>query len=342
MDDLEHLVRDGLRARAERVDTTVPLVARSRRAARRRRGTRAVVAAAAAVVVVVGGTAILGGDPRDTSPAPAPTTDGAGTPEPMAPQGWRTEQWHDLAVDVPAHWGYGAAPMRLVGDTNICGDLPDGPYVGRPVMVTDMCWAGDQLPGSSAPYVWLGADVEPGTVALDDGTIQKTVEVAGTTLTVAADAPLRRRILASARTGDTCPAELRRAPTSALPLPDTGVGLLVCGYRTDGERQRLVGSQLLGVEASRRLVNAYAATDTMSSMPACAEEGGRELVVVQVRDRQWVVDLECSGIRELGAAPFPRHLTIAIIEPLATEVLRNVLYGPTSGRLAGSFNGSRP
>ncbi len=118
----------------------------------------------------------------------------------MAPDGWRTEQWHDLAVDVPAHWGYGAAPMRLVDDTNICGDLPDGPYVGRPVHGPDMCWAGDRLPGASAPYVWLGADVEPGTVALGNGTVQETVEVAGTTLTVAADDPLRRRILASART----------------------------------------------------------------------------------------------------------------------------------------------
>lgn len=300
MDDLEQLVRDGLRERAGRVDTTAPLVARARRTARRRRGARAVVAAAAAVVVVVGGTAILGGDPRDTSPAPAPTTDGAGTPVPMAPQGWRTEQWHDLAVDVPADWGYGTAPMRLVDDSSFCGDIPEVPYVGRPVFMSDMCWGLDQLRESRTSYVWLGADVEPGTVVLSNGTVQETVRVAGTTLTVAADDPLRRRILASARRGGTCPVELSGVPTARLPIATTGSGLLVCAYRSEKGQPRLTGGELLDAEAARQLIGSYRAAARMSRAPQCEDAAHEELLLLQTRDRQWVAALACQGIRELG------------------------------------------
>lgn len=331
MDDLEQLVRDGLRERAERVDTTAPLVARARRTARRRRGARAVVAAAAAVVVVVGGTAILGGDPRDTSPAPAPTTDGAGTPVPMAPQGWRTEQWHDLAVDVPAHWGYGSAPIRTDRRPTICDDRRPGPYVGRPVMASDLCTNAAWIEPED-PYVWLGADLEPGIVEVGDGLVQETVEVAGTTLTVAGDDPLRRRILASARRGGPCPSELARASGPRLPVDDTGDGLLVCGYGPFPDRRQLLGAQLLGSAASRRFVEAYASTDRMSSTPDCPQPGKRGLILLQAGDRQWAVDIECSGMQELGEGDRLRPLTIAAVEPWATGFVSHVFHGPSDGR----------
>ncbi|HTW17703.1 MAG TPA: hypothetical protein VMF51_21430 [Nocardioides sp.] len=300
MDDLEQLVRDGLRERAERVDTTAPLVARARQSARRRRGARAVVAAAAAVVIVVGGAAILDGS-RDVSPSPAPdvTSDGAETPTPMAPDGWRTEQWHDLAVDVPAHWGYGSAPIRTDRRPTICDDRRPGPYVGRPVMASDMCMFAAWIEPED-PYVWLGADLEPGIVVVGDGLVQETVEVAGTTLTVAADDPLRRRILGSARRGGTCPGELGGVPTARLPIATTGHGLMVCAYRSEDGQPRLVGGELLDAAAARQLIGSYRASALMSRAPECEDAADEEMLLLQVRDRQWVAGLQCQGIREVG------------------------------------------
>jgi hypothetical protein len=332
MDDLEQLVRDGLRERADRVDTTAPLVARARQSARRRRGARAVVTAAAAVVIVVGGAAILDGS-RDVSPSPAPdvTSDGAETPTPMAPDGWRTEQWHDLAVDVPADWGYGSAPIRTDRRPTICDDRRPGPYVGRPVMASDMCMIAAWIEPED-PYVWLGADLEPGIVVVGDGLVQETVEVAGTTLTVAADDPLRRRILASARRGGTCPSEFSGTTTARVPMAHDGDGLLVCGYVQDDDRFHLVGGELLGSGASRRFVDAYARTDGMSSSSTCLAVGERGLVLLRSGDRQWVVDVECSGMRELGEGSRLRPLTIAAVEPWATGFVGHVFHGPSDGR----------
>src|SRR3546814_15859649 len=56
-----------------------------------------------------------------------------------------------------------------------------------------------------APYVWLGADVEPGTIDAGNGFTQETIEVNGSTVTVATqDESIRRRILDSAAGGETC------------------------------------------------------------------------------------------------------------------------------------------
>ncbi|WP_244929305.1 hypothetical protein [Nocardioides sp. W7] len=335
MDDLEQLVRDGLRARADGVDTTAPLVARAQRAARRRRGTRAVLAAAAAVAVVVGVSTVLDRPQEVTpAPAPAPTTalDPVEPPTPMAPDGWRTERWHDLAVDVPADWGYGPAPLRTAGAPYVCGYFPEAPYVGRPVRLVDECIGGGQLRASSAPYVWLGADVEPGTVQLDDGTVQETVEVAGAMLTVAADEPLRRRILASARVGGACPSELLRAPSAKLPVGDTGDGLLVCGYRQDQHRFRLVGGQLLGADRALAQAGAYDAAPPVGS---CNEPLDLEQVLLQAGDRQWVFDLSCPAITELGEPGDRRSLTVATLEPWTIGFVPQTLYGPRTSGMTG-------
>ncbi|GEP37883.1 hypothetical protein NPS01_15460 [Nocardioides psychrotolerans] len=139
------------------------------------------------------------------------------TDEPDVPTGEpgrRTEYWADLAVDVPADWGWGSTPPA-------CGPGPsrtaDGrrvvrfdeavPYVGRPLAQTDMCVDPPSPP--SAPYVWLGADVDPGTIDLGDGWSQETVEVNGSMLTVATDdAELREHILSTARGGEVCLSEV--------------------------------------------------------------------------------------------------------------------------------------
>ncbi len=116
------------------------------------------------------------------------------------PTDWRTEYWHDMQVDVPADWGYGGAPMDFGGgDTVACyatamvtadgqrlkRDDPTMPYVGRPIALTDVCqkypFIGPDAGPPDAPYVWLGAAVEPGTEDLGDGWVQETVEVNGST-----------------------------------------------------------------------------------------------------------------------------------------------------------------
>lgn len=333
-DDLETLIRDGLRRRADGVDTTAPLVARARQTVRRRRGTRVVLASAAAVVAVVGVTAVVTDGPEEVVPAPTPAPTRVLDPtDPTLPpvaQELRTERWHDLAVDVPADWGYGPAPQRTGGAPHICGDLPEDPYVGRPVSLSDECIGGDYLRESAAPYVWLGGDVEPGVVTLPGGGVQETVAVAGTTLTVAGDDVLRRRILASARIGGTCPSELRQAPSAPLPLADTGAGLQVCAYRNEEGLLRLVGSQLLEEETARRFTEAYAAEPTY--MYRCAKKTDHELVLLQAGDRQFVVAFTCPGIAELGGEPGLRGLTTATVAPWVRGVVPFVLHGPTGGK----------
>ena len=68
-------------------------------------------------------------DPSSTSPAPITE--------------WRTEAWHDLAVDVPADWGWGTAPIDIGLDgPSLCGapaPSAEQPYVGRPLPTSDVC-----------------------------------------------------------------------------------------------------------------------------------------------------------------------------------------------------------
>lgn len=329
MDDAEQvaeqLVRDSLRARAERVDTTAPLVAAARRTVRRRRGAGAVLVAAAAVVaVVVAGVVVRDPEPRLLPGGPTTADD---------PSGWRTERWHDLAVDVPADWGYGVAPMRSAGMDVVCGEQPEGGYVGRPVMTTDACMGGNAISDSAAPYVWLGADVEPGERRLGDGTVEETVEVAGTTLTVAGDDALRGRVLDSARTGGTCPSELRRAPTDPLPIGDTGEDLQMCAYRVEDEGGplRLAAAESLSTNHARSFIRAYEAAPVI--VYRCLDQTDHELVLLQAGERQWVVDFTCPGIRRLGGADAAlRDLTVATVRPWADGVVSHVLYGPLGGK----------
>lgn len=339
-EDLDRLMRDGLRERAGRVDTAVPLVAAAQRGARRRRGLRVGLAAALAVAALALAVRVDVGLDRDADPSPAPPASSSGTDPQLGDSGWRTERWHDLAVYVPADWGYGPAPAPSGSTSVLCGTVPEGRYVGRPIMASDMCLGGDALPEPVAPYVWLGADVEPGEAVLADGTVQETVAVAGTTLTVAADDVLRRRILASARVGGTCPAELPEAPLVRLPLADTGPGLLVCAYRSPGGSYRLVGGQQLPARAGDRFATAYDAAPLVGPEHSCPEPAGLELVLLRAGERQWVVDLGCSLQRDPGRSG-SRELTVASLQAWARGVVPHVLDGPrgATGAMAEPFIG---
>ncbi len=57
------------------------------------------------------------------------------------------------------------------------------PYVGRPIVLTDVCqiypFIGPDTDPPSVPSVWLGADVEVGSDDLGDGWVRETVEACG-------------------------------------------------------------------------------------------------------------------------------------------------------------------
>ena len=169
--ELERAFREGLRQAADRTEVGVPLVARAHAGARTRRRRRwGVVGAVAAVVAVAGVAAAVqcGDDP--TAAADHAVTEP--TRRHLSTE-WRAESWHDLTVDVPADWGWGTAPLgsqrilcggpgAMVAQTATAGSTPSRTRRGSvvPIMLSDMC-LGAPFPTPEAPYVWLGADVEP-------------------------------------------------------------------------------------------------------------------------------------------------------------------------------------
>jgi hypothetical protein len=184
----------------------------------------------------------------DDAPVPSGSIEAAPTAAAV-----RTEAWHDLAVDVPADWGWGSAPAGLgPGGASLCGGpgpTSERPYVGRPIATSDVCFAVDQLGIPSAPYVWLGSPVEPGTIDLGSGWVQQTVAAQGTTLTVGADDPaLRRAVLESAREVTDCPGGLSTVPND-LPMPTEGIdsvdSALLCAYARENGVWRLTYAQTL-------------------------------------------------------------------------------------------------
>ncbi|XBB68432.1 hypothetical protein ABFU82_03730 [Nocardioides sp. WV_118_6] len=265
---------------------------------------------------------------RPAEPAAAPTA-------PAAPaDGWRTETWAGLSVDVPADWTYGGAPMRLGGgERGVCPPAVMGPddgatgWVGRPVLLSDVCAFYPWIPGSreltsTTPFVWLGAAVRPGVVRYEGGLVQQTIATEGTTLTVgSADAGLRRRILASAR-----PAELCR-PGGAPPAWTE-----VCGYRrTDGGELVLGFAEKVDPAVMAETVTAARAAAEVPPGRRCRAEPGE---VVELRDarRMVRVDLACATVDVGDAGDADVHrLTVGARGAWATPVAHatlSTLIGP--------------
>ncbi len=189
------------------------------------------------------------------------------------PTPWRTELWRGVSVEVPADWAYGSAPMDEAGGRVACaatamvsasgGPVRDErtvPYVGRPIVLTDVCqiypFIGPDTDPPSVPSVWLGADVEVGSDDLGDGWVRETVEAAGTTITVTSDDPdLRERILGSVSGVRVCVSGLEE-PTRVQDMLIEGYGrpksLEVCAYRrSDAGELELAYGTVLGPEAAR-------------------------------------------------------------------------------------------
>lgn len=366
--EVEQVLRDGLEARARDADVTAPVVARARaEVAQRRRNRVRVSAAAAAVVLVVGGIAVAtsGGDDSADPAAPVSTPTPTG-PRPADLRAWRTEYWQGVAVDVPPDWGYGGAPVESGGDVRACypeamvsvdGDPLQGAgdrgWVGRPIAVTDVCAVYPWIEHSpqeepAAPYVWLGAAVEPGVVEYANGYVQETVAAEGTTVTVATDDPdLREQILGSVGAGQLCAAEL-----AAIPDPRTGAasdrrgGLIraeICAYRrATGSGSGYHLSYAAELDPALAEVAFAAAEQAPPLRRACQESGGpSELVLLHatyndefpndVLDRTGVYRTDCDGSIRLDAGP-PRELTPEAVAPWAGNGIAAVVYGPTGGK----------
>lgn len=341
-DELEQMVRSGLVRRADETAVDVGLVAVARSDARRRRGLRAVVVGATAAGVlaasVVAGVVLSTGQSGPTAVDASAREDPSVTaPEASA---WRTETWGDLQVDVPADWGYGGAPdadgVACFAGVSLDADgapvrarsMPPG-YVGRPILLTDVCLSIDAGAPVQGPYVWLGAQIEPGEVDLGDGYVQQTVSVVGSTVTVASDdADLRRRIIESVRESERCRSELDRSGPIQHDRSENAdaepVTLRVCAYRLVAEGSTVGDWELtyaadLDTTALEAYVGAVAVGDPpRDQCPAIDYQLG-EAVVLEILDGDGGV------LRQDAVNPFYSCAGIAVdadrVWPLETTAL---------------------
>ena len=240
---LEDAFRAGLQRRAEDVDTTVDLLGPATTAARGRRRRRYVVTTAVGLVAAAVVTAVVVQD-IGGSEGPDGTQVVDREPSEPLPTEWRTETWHGVQVEVPADWGWGAAPEScgvgaVVGadGSRAAVDFHATPYVGRPVSNTDVCGSPPGPP--QADRVWFDADVPVGERDLGDGYVETTVEVDGTRVTVTTDSPaLAEHVLGSARPATGCAPSLPTAPTVDSMLMEgmrEPSSAQVCAYSRDWE-----------------------------------------------------------------------------------------------------------
>ncbi|GAB7004016.1 hypothetical protein JCM18899A_14880 [Nocardioides sp. AN3] len=327
MDDLEQGLRAALMELADEVDAGPDVVRhvveRARSGARRRRRSAVVAVAcvAAAVAVVGGSTVALQSRHRDHTAAPSTPSLSPPSVAPSMPGGYRLELWHDVGVYVPAMWGWGSAPVIGQADAVIlCGGAQvvqaDGsrriqqslPYVGRPVELSSHCdshWH-DERP--TAPYVWLGGDVRPGTVDLGGGWVRQTIDVGGVAVSVATDdSALRQSILASAhRISGQCDPRLDNPPTPAGTTdPDfVPVSMTVCAYAPSSTRldYDLLDTEELSMGPAKYLVAAVDQARHLGSA-SCFSASGGEWALLRLRGsggsfRDYVVDMSCPSIAD--------------------------------------------
>lgn len=340
--DMERLLRDELARLAEETVTAVPLAARARSARRRR--TRAAVGAAVAAVLVVAGGAGVALHRSAMGPAPSGVpTDRASDTAPTVPGGYRLEVWHDVAVYVPASWGWGGAPGACgVGPTvgadghRLGGDEVPAGYVGRPVAQTLRCpksaTAGVH---GDVPFVWLGADVSVGVMHRGDFLIE-TRDVGGTTVTVGTrDDRLRASILASAHRAKVsdCPGKLSLPPSPASHGSGrfSPISMTVCTYAADAAASGydLTYQEQVAPGPAKQLVAAVAHAAPTGEY-SCFGASGGEWALLHLdggdgRTRDYVVDLSCPSIAD--GTGLQHRLTAEDVLPWAVDGVNAVLHG---------------
>lgn len=365
-DELAREMKAGLERRAAMAEVQDALIAQAQVAARGRRAARWVaVGAAAAVVVAVAvvGSVVARDDGQiDTADVNTPTP--TATDPPALAGAVRTEYWRDVAVDVPAEWGFGAAPAGDLGSALTCfpgaavtaggGRTNDQslPYVGRPVALTDVCvpYPDNRPDAPATDYVWLGAAVEPGTVELDNGLVQETVDIGGTPVTVATTDPaLRRRILQSVRGGETCLSDIDEAGPlmhDQAPPDSEVVAMNVCVYELSGRRSGLSYATTLGQGAVDAYLDAVAAGDTPRDQCPSIDYDLSQAVLIELVDasgsvvRQDAVNTfeSCAGVAVDADRLWVLEttaLTPAMAEPWVVEGVPAVVHGSPDLGLIG-------
>ncbi|HYG92039.1 MAG TPA: hypothetical protein VD859_00520 [Nocardioides sp.] len=352
--ELEARMRAGLERRAAGADVGAPVVDRVREEVGARRRTRwGVGAAAAAVLVVAGGIGVVTQQDSGGAGEPRPIMQETGRPDGAPEEGLRTEYWGAVAVDVPADWGYGGAPDE--SGTACFPEAAVGPHgerleggsglgwVGRPVALTDVCALVPDAWEPSAPYVWLGTGLPFGKHAYDNGYVQETVILAGTSITVGSDdAGLRARILASARERWLCEPRVEGPQDGRVELTREGLGTpapgTLCAYReVDGVFQ-VAYSTTVGAGATAETFEVLLAGNDLP--PGAARCAPSEFVVLgasfedpfgpTMLDHRAVFLTDCGGV-DVGRGPLVR-LTPDVVEPWAHNGIPAVVYGPTGGK----------
>ncbi|MEI2777771.1 MAG: hypothetical protein V9G19_17765 [Tetrasphaera sp.] len=291
------------------------------------------------------GTPPLAGGPSTATSASAtasssPSSDahrtiGTGARPSGIPANWRPESYDGVQLWVPPTWGWGGAPMRADwnGDQPLdCSGgraftipgssdyefVPDTPYVGRPVMMTDAC-GGSLEARPSVEAVWFdAAGIEPGTQTYADGVVRETRIIGDVTVSVfSSDPALRERILGSAQRVDI---DANGCPTSP---PNQQVdstwteglepsALSVCVYSNTGAT--LLWSGQVGADRA----TAYAAAVGLGTAGAHRARP----------PERWTGDQDAVylGLRSLGAADdnrvrWDRYSPTSIVSPDGKSVV---------------------
>lgn len=330
---LERLMREGLHARADQLDLSVPEVGRGRRPSPWGRPT-VWLAGAAAAAVAIGTPFAWQALTNDSTPAPPVLT------APQVPSDWRAESYGGIQVKVPPTWALGAGPMAedFPDQSAVwCADLPAGPYVGRPVFASDVCMGFD--PDRQDPprddSVWFDAPVPVGVRTVGDHT-QVTRELGGVTVTVTTrDPALGEQILASAEALDVdangCQTHLEGLPFADTTAAAASVPLAVCLYDVAPDLSTtLIWSGNAGADAAAAYADAVtAARGTGDEVAACKRAPEGEWVALGMASGdglRWdVVDFACGKIISPGGDV---RLSRATVEPWASDGTRAYVVGP--------------
>jgi hypothetical protein len=202
-------------------------------------------------------------------------------------------------------------------------------------MLSDACLA---YPGVApeAPYVWLGVDLEPGTVDLGDHYTQETVKLFGSTLTVATQDPaLRRQIIESARANTDCPGRLPMDPAVDSMLIE-GIwrvrSAAVCAYQRGDVGYDLTYATDLSEAAAIATHAGVYAGQRQSSPEFCADRGDDYVVITFTGDDQTgpmqvsqdvVISPECQEVQ--GSPGLVSPLSDAAMRPWSRNGLQVVL-----------------
>lgn len=350
---MDERIKQELAGRAEQADVSGEARQRvmSGVGHRRPRWVLPALTAAAAVAATVVGVAVI--PQPDVAPLPDP-----GRELTIDADEWRTEYWRDVQIDVPADWWFGGGPYETMGRPFACPAAqatvsPDGRallpgeqrpavgYVGRPVEQSDACQPVDAGAVPAEPYVWFDAPLEPRVVELGGGWTQETVDVNGSTITVATQDPvLRQRILGSATGGETCLANRDDlADPLETPQRNDADDLLLCAYASVGSREAwLTFAARLTEEQAGAFADAFGEAPSWSPAGRQCDLGGNsEWVVLEMRGATYVVRPEFYGCPHVSGGGKLAQLTPELVEPWVDSGVRAVLDSPTGGDIGDRF-----